>query len=361
MSSGSGYIVNAVPGTYYVSSTIFPENNPFDGVSTIAAADAFITRFDSSGERITWLADETADWTENRALAADETGVYIILDRQANTYIRKFDPDGNLLWTFDCGVSQPEGMHLKDGYIVTSGYGYGGGVNSQQVMCIDASDGSLVWSHDTATIGYAWHGPLYNGLPTAISDVWDSEGNAQRLYWYGSTGLLGSWYLDGSYVLVPTDDPTVFYGYDTFGAVPYQIWRLDGVGLGQPVETYTGVTVPSSSAASISYDQGILYGHTPYSAGDITSWAYDMTTGAQLWTYAHTDARDYNGIFDDTRAKDGQYLQVAYDDAPPYGAYMTVFDDAGSVLLGPIRWGGTVSQWMNGAIAPGESIAIYGE
>jgi hypothetical protein len=103
--------VATAPNSVYVAGTA--TNGAFPGFTNAGNADAFVSKFDTSGNHQWSRQFGTA--TRDRALgvAADATGVYVVGDTagvlqganigSSDIFVRKYDPNGNELWTRQFG------------------------------------------------------------------------------------------------------------------------------------------------------------------------------------------------------------------------------------------------------------------
>src|SRR5207248_3308146 len=114
--------VAAVPGGAYIAGTTF---GTLPGQISAGSADAFVRKYDNDGN-VQWTRQFggtqvpfVSPYDYANGVAADASGMYAagdttaVLPGQTNTggsdvYVRKYDPDGNLLWTREFGTAADE-------------------------------------------------------------------------------------------------------------------------------------------------------------------------------------------------------------------------------------------------------------
>lgn len=359
--SVDGAVGHITPGVadfvYYVAGDIYLDWAPIEGFYPFDSDSGYITRINADGSRLTWLV-ETSIWSEVEFLAADETGVYALIQVGVGPfdgpylgtvmYVRKWDQNGGFIWERSFGSAEPIGFYLSDGLLFFDA--------GDVVAVLDAADGSTVWQSSGGTGGWdstPVPGPYVAGSPT----MWTvgSVGGAMHLYLLGPGGVLGDWVLGRGYSFpLPTTDPTVIYAWEGSGDHAYQVWRIQADGVNQPVETFTGVTLPEDTGAGASMDPETLriFGNYPYysSGGTLTVFG----TNGVAWSQVMPNSTEYNGIFEAHRAHDGRYMQVAWGYTFKTGVNVQVFDqETGATVFGPVivGFGGESAGLLHGAFA----------
>ena len=109
----SALAVAATGSTVYVAGGA--TNGAFSGQTSAGQRDAFVTRFDLDGNVIWSRQFGTAEEDEAQGVAADATGVYVVGSTRgalqgtntggSDAFVRKYDPNGNVLWTRQFGGS----------------------------------------------------------------------------------------------------------------------------------------------------------------------------------------------------------------------------------------------------------------
>lgn len=213
-------------GNTYISGTT---TGDLDG-SNFGSSDAFLSKLDSSGD-VVWTKQIGTDvFDDSRSVAVDTSGnTYISgssyggLDGanlgSSDAYLRKFDSDGNVVWTKQIGTdvfddSQSVAVDASGNvYISGSTTGALGGSNTgdyDAYLCKFNSDGGVVWTKQVGTdswdrsysvvvdtsgnayIGGSTEGALDGpnaGLADAFLSKFDSDGNVA---WTTQIGT-GSW------------------------------------------------------------------------------------------------------------------------------------------------------------------------
>jgi len=147
-SIGGIYIVGGIQGTW-------------PGQTSAGEQDAYVLKYDSNGTELWVRQFGSSTWDEGRAVAADVSGVYVVgytrgslpgqtRAGQQDAFIRKYDADGNELWTRQFGRG---GFQFwLDGAAAdgTGVYGIGqGGVHKYD------RNGMFLWTHPLTFLGVA--------------------------------------------------------------------------------------------------------------------------------------------------------------------------------------------------------------
>lgn len=293
---GRGLAVDG-SGVYVVGHT----GGALPGQSSFGGSDAWIRRYDLDGSEV-WtrqFGSPGEDW--GRAVAVDGSGVYVTgntdgaLAGQTNAgsfdaWIRKYDLDGNEVWTRQFGTTGGEWSH-------------GVAVNGGGVYLIGHTEG-------------AFPGRANAGG----TDVWvrryDLDGNEQWTDQFGTSGIEGGFGVavgtDGVYLTGHTRG--AFPGHGNAGETDVWVRRYDFDGTEQWTDQFGTTDVDWSFGVAAGASGVYLAGHA-YHAGtysyDVWVRSYDPD-GNERWT------REFDAAGDPISYDYGQ--AVAVDGS---GAYVT--------------------------------------
>lgn len=103
--------VATAPNAVYSAGEV--TNGAFPGVTNAGRTDAFVTKLDLDGNLIWSRQFGTSEADIAHGVAADATGVYVVGETraglqgasagEADIFVRKYDPNGNVLWTRQFG------------------------------------------------------------------------------------------------------------------------------------------------------------------------------------------------------------------------------------------------------------------
>jgi hypothetical protein len=204
----TGGIALDVTGVYVVGST----SSALPGQSSAGNSDAYVRKYDANGN-VLWIRQfGTPAEDDLEGVAVDATGVYVAgstagaLPGQASsgerdTFVRRYDPDGNVVWTDQFGTSNPDcstvGCAVRaatDGaggvYLVGStegalpGQASAGGQDAF-VRKYDAS-GNLVWAHQFGSPG----NDALQGVAASIDKLYGVGSTEGVLPGQASTGFV---------------------------------------------------------------------------------------------------------------------------------------------------------------------------
>lgn len=69
------------------------------GQTSLGRRDAFIHKYDHSGNEVWTSQFGSSSWDTSTGVAADETGVYVIGVIESQRFVRRYDSAGNIVWT----------------------------------------------------------------------------------------------------------------------------------------------------------------------------------------------------------------------------------------------------------------------
>lgn len=284
-------------GTYVAGGTY----GALPGLTSAGNSDLFVAKYDLNGNVVWMRQDGTVGDSGANALAVDGTGVYIgggtdmAFNGQTgfgtwDGYIRKYDLNGNVLWTRMIGTSGDDTVNavsLTSDALYVAGHtdaAFSGFTNTgydDAFVQKYSLDGTLVWTRQ-----FGSGKPDYASAITA-----DSTG----VYVAGSTaGRLPGTTAFGMY-------DGFLRKYSTDGAV---VWtRTFGTGFNDQA---TGIAEDTSALYVSGYAQGALGGGVALGGEDAAVIKYDRN-GNRLWTVqtgTGADDRAY-GI---TAGSDGVYV-----------------------------------------------------
>jgi len=167
--------------------------------------DAFLLKYDSDGDLL-WtrqFGSEDSNWDYGRGVTVDGTGVYVagctfgtlpgqVSAGDMDVYVRKYDPDGNVVWTRQFG---------------TSGYD----AEDKQCICLDAT-GVYV----TGWVGAALPGRVSSGGADVFVRKYNRDGDVLWTRQFGTTAD------DAAYDLAADGTGIYLTGY-TSGTLPGQV------------------------------------------------------------------------------------------------------------------------------------------
>jgi len=171
----------------YVSGITY--DGEFDGQTAIGDCDAYVAKYDLKGMSMLWVSQfGTEECDSANRLAVDSTGVYtagIVEDalegtevEDAGDFVRKYDTNGNILWTKQCGGAEAHSLSVDFEMVYTVGIVYGtlpGETNyggSDAFICAYDTNGNEEWSiqHGTANSDTAY-GVRAKGPFTYVGEV----------------------------------------------------------------------------------------------------------------------------------------------------------------------------------------------
>ncbi len=232
-----GYAVAASGTAVYVAGGV--TNGAFPDSTNAGRSDAFVRKFDVDGRALWTRQFGTSEEDAAQGVAADSTGVYVtgytygaLQGNNAggcDVFIRKYDPEGNLLWTRQFGGSGAAddfgtSAALDGAVLYVAGYVAGllpgqtgsGGTNLDAFVRRYDSTGTEVWTRQFGTTssdkayGIATHSSgIYVtgetggefGTPVGGSDYflrkYDANGNAVWTRQFGTSSNDGAGYGGG--------------------------------------------------------------------------------------------------------------------------------------------------------------------
>jgi len=309
-------------------------NGALSGEMNAGGADAFVRKYDSGGD-VVWTKQFGSSADDHAlAVSADSSGVYVTgrtygsLSGQqpagdADIFVRKYDGDGNVVWTKQLGTTANDGAYgifVDASGVYVTGYTHGALPGQTNAGGCDAfvqkygGDGDIIWTRQFGTSAYDWSneisviasevyitGPTYGVLPgqssagdyDAFVRKYDGNGN---VIW---TRQFGTPFLDYSYG-ISADTTGAFVAGRTYGTFPGQtsaggcdsfvrkydvngnvVWTsqsgtssLDGA---------NAVAVGSSGVYVVGETQGTLNGQTSSGGTDAFVQKYDGN-GNIIWT-----------------------------------------------------------------------------
>ena len=233
----NGYAVATTVDAVYTAGAV--SNGAFAGATSAGKSDAFVSKLDLNGKVVWTRQFGTAENDQATGLAADATGVYVVGNTHgalqgtnaggADNFVRKYDPDGTLLWTRQFGGSgggddQATSAALDGSVLYVAGYVSGllpgqsgaGGANVDAFVRRYDFNGNETWTRQFGTTdsdkayGIATHssgiyvaGETGGALGTRVggSDYflrkYDSSGNAVWTRQFGTSTTDGGGYGGG--------------------------------------------------------------------------------------------------------------------------------------------------------------------
>ena len=316
----------------------------FPGQSSAGSVDAFVRRYDADGHELWTRQFGTPTEDEVNAVAADASGVYVaystwIIEQQNYAaYLRKYDPDGKLLWSRQ--VASPFTLATDGASVYASGYT---GPNGRP------------WSNGQPLL------PFLRKYSIGGDELWTQPFGA-------GTGLIvAAADATGAYVLVSQFNPRPAAFVGKYAPDGSELWTSSlGALLVNPATPNPGPNrVVAADAAGV-YVAGsaheALPGQCYAGQGDAVVRKYDGD-GNELWT------RQF-GTFDPERAisvavnESGVYVVGAKGGADQ-GHFLVKFVTTPAVAADSkprILWNCVLNAASNigGGVAPGEIVAILG-
>lgn len=300
--------------------------------------DAFVVKFDPSGNELWRRTFSTARIDDAYAVAVDATGVYVggwaggplpgqvFAGGDDDAVLRKYDHDGNEIWTREFGTKSPEVENYGRDHIIdlvlTADAIYLAGDTEGPLpgqVYLGASDaflrkydkaGNELWTRQFGTVDFdgpsavvadatgvyiAGHtGPAGPDRFQAYVRKYDHSGSLLWVREFGAPGV-------GNYVGGMAIDPTgIYISGSTRGAIPGQTWiglqdsflrkySTDGAELwtrqfGTPVDDGGGEVVCDATGLYVSnVTRGTFPGQTPSGGEDIVVQRRDLE-GNVVWT-----------------------------------------------------------------------------
>ena len=280
--TGSGndyaYSVAATADAVYVAGyTDTPNFAPLVPGDTAGGGDAFLRKYDTSGQLLWSRLMGNTQYQGAYAVTADGTGVYVGGETDGampggstvggiDGWARKFDFDGNVLWTNQFGTPNGHDSVFALTLHETGLYAVGRGNAS------GAFD-SFVWKRDSATGGGIWASEFgsTSGTDNARNAVVDATG----VYVFGDT--TGALNLPGVTAVGGRD--AYLRKYDHNGT-PQWVRQF-----GTPAnEAVDGGMVLSGGTIYLTLDtDGAFHGSTNAGQTDLAAFAFD-TAGNEIWT-----------------------------------------------------------------------------
>ena len=290
--------------------------------------DSFIRKYDiDTGSDIWTRQFGTPETDRPIGVSTDSTGVYIVgytdgtLPGQtsagdADAYIRKYDHDGNEVWTHQFGSSQYDRISEVSTY-------------SNDVYVVGQTYGTLPGQTSAGGIdGFVRKYDLYG------NEIWTHQfGSAETEDAYGvavdSTGIYLSGYTSGT-----LSDQTSAGGRDAF--VVKLVSKNTPTGVGIKIITSPEVSLTFSEVTEAGYTQVIVNTENPGS--EIPGFQflgnyYDITT-----TATYTGAVTVSIAYDDTgmTIEDEETLQLLHWDGTTWGDATTNIDTINNIIYGSV-------------------------
>ncbi len=307
---GADVIVD--PGGYvYVAGYKGSTGDAYPGQTNMGGTDAYVRKFEPSGTVIWTRQFGTASNDSISAISADSDGNICVagvtagaFPGQTNTgladvFVRKCDPDGNIVWTRQFGTTGSDGAAgicvNAEGEIYVAGYVAGAlpgqadaGINDAYIRKYDA-DGNEIWTRQ------------FHGTASYASERADGGMGLDR---YGNIYVAGKTY-------------TTFPGQTSSGSQDIFVCKYDPSGNMSWVRQFGssgmdiayGSTVdPGGNCYVAGYVAGLLPGQTNLGGGDAFIRKYNAT-GNEIWTrqFGSTNSDAASGC---SVAANGGHIQV---------------------------------------------------
>lgn len=250
--SDVAYAVTADSSGAYVAGSV---GGSLGGQTGAGLSDAFLVKYDTAGNVVWTRLVGTAGFDTGYAVAQDSTGVYLAgstdgtlpgsaASGSLDAFVRKYDINGNALWTRQFGTAQadeaktlavsPSGVYVSGrtgGALVQAG----AGLDDAFVRKYDTG-GNIIWTRQFGTslgdfaegsaadangvyVGGSTGGSLQGAFAGGIFDgyvrMYDNSGNA---VWTHQFGTAGTDQVEG----VAADSSGVYAGGHTDGTLPGQ-------------------------------------------------------------------------------------------------------------------------------------------
>ncbi|MCC6294661.1 MAG: hypothetical protein IT164_18555 [Bryobacterales bacterium] len=263
----------------------------FEGATNAGGNDCFVRKFDSSGNHLWTRQFGVAGNDSGLGLAADASGVYVAGQTQGviagasagfgDAFVRKYDPDGNELWTRQFGTSGDDSamsvaVHTTGVYVSGMVTGALPGQVTPAPNQADAflrkydASGNEVWTRQFGTV----NGERGRGVAA----------DASGIYITGETG--------GALVSAAAGTDSYVRKYDASGTV---IWTRQITSQGNQADIAYGVAVHSSGVYVTGDTVAAFTGQTKV-GGLYDAWVrkFDLNGGEQ-WTRQFGTTQDDHG------------------------------------------------------------------
>ena len=325
---------------------------------------ALLLPLSASGQSVDWVRRVgTLNLDEAFGVAVDASGAYVVGDTSGplpdqdqikglDAYIRKYDLSGNVLWTRQFGTAfddQARGVAVDATGVYVVGVRGASLADRTDLNNYDAfirkydASGNLLWDHSIASIG-----TLQNDYATSVAV--DSGGIYVAGYTAGT--LAGQ---------VPSGDTDGFVQkYDSSGSL---IWTRQ---FGQKTSDYaTGIAINASGLYVIGESDAALPGQT-FAGGvyDVFVKAFD-TSGNERWTnefgasgfdFPGGVAADASGVYVAGATAGALPNQTA---GPGYSAFVRKYDNSGAELW-TRQFGGTGDALAYGVAVTAAGVYVAG-
>lgn len=240
----------------------------FSGETSFGQADVFLRKYDFDGNVLWTRQFGTADNDINRGgVAADATGIYVAGIISADAFAAKYDANGNLLWTKQFGTAENDavfGMTIWSSAVYLGGEtegafsgqtSYGGG--DAFVGKLNATDGAILWVRQLGTA-------LYDEVKAVAAET---------------SGVYIGGFTESAFPgkSNPSGGDAFIAKYDHSGN---QLW-LQQLGTNLDVEI-TRVYLDNLRVFAVGQVDGVLPGQTALGSGDAFVLTYDVA-GTSLW------------------------------------------------------------------------------
>jgi hypothetical protein len=327
-------------GIYVVGET----SGVFPGQTNAGGTDAFIRKYDTNGNEAWTRQFGTLGTDSGRGVAADANGVYVIGETSgtlpgqtsaglSDSFMRKYDSNGNEVWTRQFGTSALDSVrgvavYGMDIYVVGETFGsFPGFTNAgsnDAFVCRYDANGTEVWTRQFGTVGTdsgrgiaadansvyvigetsgTLPGQTSAGLSDSFMRKYDSNGNEVWTRQFGGVGAA----TDEALAVATDEIGYVYVVGQTYGTLPGQnsagqtdafirkydlngneVWtRQFGTAGG---DSAYGVTVAAEEGGYITYvyvvgeTSGVFPGQTSAGSVDAFIRKYD-TNGNEVWTW----------------------------------------------------------------------------